>query len=172
MEYGETHPVSDSPQDFWTLKADELTLCSQTVAMHLAQFLSHVRVTSKTGGKKFKTYIPRKQSSSFPRSRHLQKNSGSSNQDSLSPVQFTPLSSANISQQPPTTVLSCHVSMKACVKQPDIKEEQPVTALVFATVNSFNEATFYYLYCEFHSIKSCLCWFTIISGWNYILRMS
>jgi hypothetical protein len=132
MEYREAHPVSDFPQDSWTCKTDELTLYSQRC------------------GNKSKTCTPRKLSFRFSRSRRLQKNSSFSNQDSLSRVKRTPLSPVNISQPPPSTVLSSHVPMKACEKLSDIKEEQPVTALVFATVNSFNIATFFYLNCEVH----------------------
>jgi hypothetical protein len=132
MEYREAHPVSDFPQDSWTCKTDELILYSQHC------------------GSRFETPTPTKQSVRFSRSRRLQKNSGFSNQDSLSRVKRTPLSPVNISQLPPSTVLSSHVPMKACEEQFDIKKGQPVTAMVFATVNSFNIATFFYLSCEFH----------------------
>lgn len=147
MEYREAHPVSDFPHNSWTCKTDELTLYSQSC------------------GNTFKTHTPRKLSFSFSRSRRLQKNSSFSNQDSLSRVKRTPLSSVNISQQPPSTVLSSHVPMKACEKQSDIKEEQ-LAALVFATVNTFNVATFYYLNCEFHILRSCLLKFCMVSRWN------
>jgi hypothetical protein len=148
MEYREAHPVSDFPHDSWTCKTDELPLYS------------------KSTGNKFKTCTPRKLSFGFSRSRRLQKNSSFSNQDSLSRVKRTPLSSLNISQPPPSTVLSSHVPMKACEKQSDIKEEQPITALVLAAVNSFNVATFYYLNCEFHVLRSCLFKFCMVSRWN------
>jgi hypothetical protein len=126
MEYREAHPVSDFPHDSWTCKTDELTLYSQSC------------------GNTFKTRTPRKLRFSFSRSRRLQKNSSFSNKDSLSGVKRTPLSSVNFSQPPPSTVLSSHVPMKACEKQSDIKEDQPITALVFATVNNFIVATFCY----------------------------
>jgi len=148
MEYREAHPVSDFPHNLWTCKTDELTLYSQSC------------------GSSFKRRTPRKLSFSFSRSRRLQKNSSFSNQDSLSRVKRTPLSSVNIISQPlPSTVLSSHIPMKACEKQSDIKEEQPITALVFATVNNFSVATFY-LKCEFHILKSCLFKFCMVSRWN------
>jgi hypothetical protein len=170
MEYGEAHTVSDFPQDPWTRTTDELTLYSQSVAIPSAHPVSDVPVLRKSCEKKFKTPTPRRLSFRFSRSRHLQRNSSSSNQDSLSPVQFIPLSSANISQPPPSTVLSSHVPMKACEKQPGIKEEQPVIALVFATVNSFNIATFWYLYYKFHILKSCLFKFLMIFGFYTCLK--
>jgi len=147
MEYREAHPVSDFSHDSWTCKTDELTLYSQSC------------------GRTFKSRTSRKLSFSFSRSRRLQKNSSFSNQDSLSRVKCASLSSVNISQPPPSTVLSSHIPMKACEKQSDIKEEQPITALVFATVNSFNVATFY-LNCEFHILRSCLFKFCMVSRWN------
>lgn len=113
----------------------------------------------------FKTRTPRKLSFSFSRSRRLQKNSSFSSQDSLSRVKRT-LSSVNNSQPPPSTVLSSHVPMKACEKQSDIKEEQPITALVLANVNNFNVATFCYLNYEFHMLRSCLFKFCMVSRWN------
>jgi hypothetical protein len=135
MEYGEVHPGSNFLRDTWTCRTDELTLYSQSVAIPSAHSVSDVPVIPKSCGKKFKIATPRRLSFSFSRSRRLQRSSSSSKKDSLSPVQFPVLSSANISQLPPSTVLSGHVPMKACEKQPDIKEEQPVIALVFATVN-------------------------------------
>ena len=147
MEYREAHPVSDFPHNSWTCKTDELTLYSQSY------------------GNTFKTRTPRKLSFSFSRNRRLQKNSSFSKQDSLPRVKRT-VSSVNISQPPPSTVLSSHVPMKACEKQSDIKEEQPITALVLATVNTFNVATFCYLNCEFHILRSCLFKFCMVSRWN------
>lgn len=152
MEYREAHPVKDFPHDSWTCKTDELTLYSQSCR------------------RKFESHTPRKLSFSVSRSRRLQKNSSFSNQDSLSRVKRTPLSSVNISQPPPSTVLSSHIPMKACKKQSDIKEEQRITALVFATVNNFNVATIY-LDCEFHILRSCLIKFCMVYRWNYILHM-
>ena len=154
MKYREAHTLSESPQDSWMCKTDELTLYSQSLVM------------PKSCVNKFKTPTPRKMGYSFSRRRRLQKNSSFSNQDALSQVQCTPLSSANISQPLPSTVLSSHVLMKACEKQSDIKEEQPVTALVFAIVDSFSIATFYYLNCEFHILKSSLFKFCMVFRWN------
>jgi hypothetical protein len=148
MEYREAHPVSDFTHNSWTCKTDELTPYSQSC------------------GNAFETHTPRKLSCSFSRRRRLQKNFSFSNQDSLPRVNRTPLSSVNISQPPPSTVLSSHVLMKACEKQSDVKKEQPVTALVFAPVNSFNVATFYYLNCEFHLLRSCLFKFSMVSRSN------
>ena len=113
MDCREAHPVSDFTHNSWTCKTDELTPYSQSC------------------GNAFKTCTPRKLSFSFSRRRRLQKNSSFSNQDSLSRVKRTSLSSVNISQPPPSTVLSSHVLMKACEKHSDVKKEQPVTALVF-----------------------------------------
>lgn len=148
MEYREAHPVSHFPYNSWMCKTDEVTRYSESC------------------GNTFKTRTPRKLSFSFSGSRRLQNNSSFSNQDSLFRVKCTPLSSVNISQPPPSTVLSSHIPMKACEKQSEIKEEQPITALVFATVNSFNVATFYYLNCEFHILRSCLFKFCMVSRWN------
>jgi hypothetical protein len=168
-EYRETHSVPGFPQDLRACKSGELNLCLQDRATHSAHSLSDISLICKTPQKKFKTQIPRKLRFSFSRkacSRKFYSKSGksSSNQDSTCPAEFTPLSSADISHPQSRIFLSDQILMKSCEKQLDTKEEQSVTALVLATVNTFSITLFYCLCCQFHKHKSCPFKSCIISG--------
>jgi hypothetical protein len=168
-EYRETCSVPGFPQDLRSCKTGELNLCSQDRATHSAHSLSDISRSSKTPQKKFKTRIPRKLRFSFSRnacSRKFYSKSvkSSSNDDFTCPAEFTPLSSADISQPQSRVFLSDQILMKSCEKQLDTKEEQSVTALVLATVNTFSITLFYCLCCQFHKHKSYLFKLCIISG--------
>jgi hypothetical protein len=159
-EYRETCSVPGS-QVMRACKTGEVNLCSQERATHSHHSLSDISLISETPQKKFKTQIHRKLRFGFSRnasSRKFYSKSGksSSNQDSTCPADFTPLSSADISQPQSPLFLSDQILMKSCEKQLDTKEEQSVTALVLATVNTFSITLFYYLCCQFHKHKSYL----------------
>jgi hypothetical protein len=158
-EYRETCSVPCFPQDLRASETGELNLWSQDRATHSAHSLSDISLISKTPQKKLKTQIPRKLRFSFSRKSCSRKcysksSKSSSTQDSTCPAEFAPLSSTDISQPQSRVFLSDQILMKSCEKQLDTKEEQSVTALVLATVNTFSITLFCCLCCKFHKHKS------------------